>query len=279
MCFDRASVCSPWRFGVRVFVPSLCVVIVVLATRPPGKSDQTAISGIITDFLHSPFDSVSEPLDLLFVGQTPGARVKLFSVGVSIGSGRIMSALSILYAVAYPHDESSKLSEEEFLSIGKELMALMSMKATCQPEPDIIAQVGKSISKKCRMAERTRPNAIQLHTAFSRVLRHKRSTGDKRPELTILGEIIKQYNQKQPAKAKVTSDERDALLMLHEQLAQFRQALSEHWLNFPVASSGVPVSYLALPWLRESYEPPIKKAENPRHHAFNTSSKGKIFCG
>ena len=43
-----------------------------------GPSDQNVILGIISDFLHSPFRSFENPLDLWFHGLVPGAEIKPF---------------------------------------------------------------------------------------------------------------------------------------------------------------------------------------------------------
>jgi hypothetical protein len=113
-------------------------------------------------------------------------------------------------------------------------MALMSIKATCVPEDDIEGQVCKSPSKKFRFVERPRPSAIQLHTAFSRIVTFRKGNGEKKPTTTLLAQVMASYNVQQTAKGKISSDERDAVLMLQEQVPAFREALSVHWLNFPV---------------------------------------------
>ncbi len=96
---------------------------------------------------------------------TPGDALPLFSTGISIGSAKTMAALSILYAVCYGCSGVQAMPDEEYSAIGKELMALMSIKATYVPEDSVEGQVGKSLSKKLRFTDRPRPSAIQLHTA------------------------------------------------------------------------------------------------------------------
>ena len=240
-----------------------------------GKSDQAVINNIIADFLAKPYDSVTDPLDVLFTNLPPGEVVPLFSVGMSIGSGKFMAALSILWAVCRGCPGVSEFTEEELTSIGAELLSLMNMKATYQPGKDIEDQVEISISKKIRLAKRAHPNPIQLYVAFIRVVSHKKSLGDKRPSNTILADIIKKYNKKQTNSSKISADERDAVLMLSNQLPKFRDDLLKHWLNFPCKDSGVPVSFLANNWLSDLYEPAMNKKTSPRHYDMAKNSLEK----
>lgn len=62
---------------------------------------------------------------------------------------------------------------------GKELAALMAMKAMTDPGEDIEDQVNKTLSKKIRVADRSRPHVIQLWTAFQRTVQWRRSKGEK----------------------------------------------------------------------------------------------------
>ena len=218
---------------------------------------------------------MSDPLDLLFMNLTPGDVIPLFSIGICIGSAETMSALSILFVACYGCSGVGEMPDAEYVAIGHHLMALMSIKATCMPEDDIEGQVCKSLSKKLKFVERPRPSAIQLQTAFSRIVTFRKSSGEKRPTTTLLAQVMASYNAKQTTKGKIYSDERDAVLMLHEQVPAFREALSAHWLNFPVKCSGVPTSFLSGSWLTSTYEPPMKKKENPKHYdiAKNTPEK------
>ena len=186
-----------------------------------------------------------------------------------------MAMLSILYAACYGCSGVTEMPDEELDAIGKHLMALMIVKASYLPESDIIGQVTKSISKKLKFTNRPRPSAIQLFTAFSRIVSHKKGSGDKRPTSTILAQTVVQYNSKQTSNGKISTDERDAVLMLQEQLPAFIETLSAHWLNFPVKCSGVPTSFLSSRFLTGTYEPPLKKKETPKHYEMARSTPEK----
>jgi hypothetical protein len=169
-----------------------------------GKSDQNVINTIVVDFLHSPFRSHEEPLYVLFLSS--GVAIQLFSVGISVESAKGMAALSILHVVTRQFKD---FDEGEFRSIAPELFALCVMKATTDPADDIFSQIKRTIGKKTRVADRSRPHPIQMEMAFNRVLVDLQAKGDKRKPSTILAAIIKDYNTSQPAKSKLNSDERD----------------------------------------------------------------------
>ena len=75
-------------------------------------------------------------------------------------------------------------------AINDHLMALISVKATYVPETSIDAQVMKSLSKKRRFVDRPHPNAIQLLTAFMRIVSFKQGNGDKKPTSSLAGHHI-----------------------------------------------------------------------------------------
>ena len=74
---------------------------------------------------------------------------------------------------------------------GKELAALMAMKAMSDPGDDIEDQVNKTLSKKIRVADRSRPHVIQLWTAFQRTVQWRRSKGEKKPLPMVMAQVIK----------------------------------------------------------------------------------------
>ena len=229
-----------------------------------GPSDLVAILGVVADFLHKPYNSVEDPLDVWFHNLVAGSVVPAFSIGYSVGMAKSMAALAILYSTQKLEAEGS-LTADEFAAMGPQIAALLSIKAMTDPGASIEDQVSKSISKKLRVTDRPRPQAIQLHTAFSKVVHHRRATGDTRPESQLLALAIKNFNAQQIAKNRVTADEREAILNLHGQTPGFRKLLAEHWQTFPVPCSAVPVSLLSKAWHGNTYEPQsVKKSVSPR---------------
>ena len=93
-----------------------------------GKSDQNVINTIVVDFLHGPYRSHEDPMDVLF-GST-GVHILPFSVGISVGSAKGMAALSILHAVT---SQIHQLDVVEVESVAPELFALCTVKAATDP--------------------------------------------------------------------------------------------------------------------------------------------------
>lgn len=232
-------------------------------TLDAGPSDLVVILNVIADFLHKPYNSVEDPLDLWFHSLQANSVVPAFGIGYSVGMAKSMAALAILFAVQ-ALEKSGQLSVQEFTTIAPEVTALLSMRAMTDPGSSIEEQVSKSISKKFRVTDRPRPHVIQLHTAFSKVVQHMRAAGDTKPESQLLALAIKTFNSKQTAKNRVQTDEREAILNLHNQTDTFRKTLAEHWQTYPVPYSAVPVSLLAKAWHSDSYDPPVKKSIAPR---------------
>ena len=169
-----------------------------------GKSGQANINACILDILHEPYNSTMDPLDLLFNGLPQGGTIPPFSMGYSIGMTKGVAAIAITYAVV-----KLKLEHSEMQTIQAELVALLAMRATCDPAADIEAQVNRSISRKIRASERPRPQVLQLHFAFERAMRSKKAKGDRRQDTALLGAIMETYNSSQASKNKLTCDERE----------------------------------------------------------------------
>ena len=223
--------------------------------RQLGKSDQNVINNVITEFLHNPYRSVEEPLDVLFLRSGGAGPIEPCTVGISIGSAKSVAALTILHVIL-----SNEFTDEEIGNIAQELGAMCVVRATTDPAADLFDQIRRTLGKKIRASERARPNPLQLEFAFTRVLDQKVAAGDKRPRSTIMVNIIKDYNGSQTGRSKLSPEERAAVQMLGDQQPGFKQLLKEHWRNYLVAHSAVPVSYLSCTWLGSGYEPAAKKS-------------------
>ena len=101
-----------------------------------GKSDQNVINTILVDFLHGPYRSHEDPMDVLF-GCT-GVDILPFSVGISVGSAKGVAALSILHAVT---SQFHQFDIGEVESVARELFALCTMKATTDPGDSVFSQI------------------------------------------------------------------------------------------------------------------------------------------
>ena len=111
-----------------------------------------------------------------------------FSTGDVIDVAKGVAAMAITYAVVM-----LKLEDPEVQTMQAELVALLAMRATCDPAADIEEQVNRSISRKIRASERPRPQVLQLYYAFERTMRSKRAKGDRRQDTALLGAIMKTY--------------------------------------------------------------------------------------
>ena len=156
-----------------------------------GPSDLNVILGIITDFLHKPYNSIEDPLDLWFHQLPAGTLIAPFSIGYSVRFGKASAALSILHAIIRLRS-SGGMGDAETDLIGPHIAALLSIKSMTDPATTIEEQVGKTIAKKFRVTDRPRPHALQLYSAFCKVMEFKRARPIYLPHpfmLSLIGRI------------------------------------------------------------------------------------------
>ena len=82
--------------------------------------------------------------------------------------------MSIVHAVIRLRSRGT-LSDDETIAIGAQVAALINIKSMTDPAPNIEDQVEKSIGKKLRVTDRPRPHALQLYTAFVKIMDYKKA--------------------------------------------------------------------------------------------------------
>ncbi len=133
--------------------------------------------------------------------------------------------------------------------------------------------MGRTLARKTRASDRPRPHILQMLTAFTRSLHSKRAKGDKRQDSTMMAAIIKECNQVQTAKQRLTSDKRDLLLAWSVKgLPDHVEGALEELTGQVFRCSGV---LLAKPFLSNSYEPPVRRATHPNMYAALSGSPEK----
>ena len=141
---------------------------------PLGPSDLNVILGIITNFLHEPYNSVEDPLDLWFHDLPKKDEIRPFSIGYSVGMGKASAAMSIIHGVLRLRS-LNEMSDDELVLVGAQVAALINIKSMTDPTPNIEQPVEKSIGKKFRVTDRPRPHALQLYTAFVKIMEYKKA--------------------------------------------------------------------------------------------------------
>jgi hypothetical protein len=146
---------APWFLGFRA------------SDAIKGKSKMPQIFKCLIDFLEKPYASTKDPLDVLMpVGAKIGSELPAFSVRHNLGFAKSLVTRVILFATVDMRWDDATI--KMFL---KELQALLSIECVYSPAPNPKDQMAKALGDKMMVAERTRPDVIQMsHAVQSREL-------------------------------------------------------------------------------------------------------------
>ena len=137
---------SPWQLG---FTTQHSV---------KGKSKLVYIMDTVDGFLKKPYDSKTEPLQVLFGPRsTVGTAVEDWSMVLSIGMGKASACRMILEAVCELNMDTESIKE-----IGSLLKALFRMRCTYDPADTEEEQIDRAFAARCRLTERPRPDPTMM---------------------------------------------------------------------------------------------------------------------
>ena len=222
-------------------VVELCVTPLMLGFTPEhavrGKSKMVCILDTIGNFLARSYQSVKEPLDIIYAPEAmAGQQVDDFSMVHSIGFSKSLACKAILNAVYH-----IGLSDDDFRHILPRIKALLRMKAIYDPGCDGEDQLNKSLAGKMRMSERPRPDPLQMYHVF--LCAAKRAGLEY---LKAIGPNIKAHNSKEvQAGSQISSNEEQFLKNVHGQNSKFRAIVDYHWQNFKIAESALPLTVIS----------------------------------
>jgi len=202
-----------------------------------GKSKFIHILDTVHNFLNKPYNSIREPLDLLFEPSAqPGSPVAPWSMHHSVGAGKSSAARIILEAVC-----SLTLSDAEVAAIGLQIKALLRMRAIYDPAPTDEEQLLRAMAAKAQQAERPRPDPLMWWGRWSRVLAVQGLIFNE-----VIAMKIKEYNRDKSDGVGITADEAAVITYLPFQSPEFTQLLEYHWQNYKVRQSAVTTKRLNM---------------------------------
>ncbi|CAJ1363954.1 unnamed protein product, partial [Effrenium voratum] len=191
-----------------------------------GRSNMVNILETAFSILENTFNSVQNPLDLLFSGTPIGD----FSVNFSVGLGRSLAIKMILLAMV-------NLSNEELRAVFPVLRSLFTVKFTYNPAPNEEVQRHRSLSAKFQASESHRPDPIQIYHVLADSLAKA-----GQDVAAGLPRKIKEYNSLTSVQSQCISElEARVICLLPQQTVKFRETLAYHWQNYKNAESGVPM--------------------------------------
>ena len=210
-----------------------------------GPSKMVYILDTVSSFLSRPYMSEKEPLDLLFSKQSrPQEAVGSWSLVHAVGMGKSSAARIILECAV-----RLQLSDAELQQVAPCLQSLLRMHATYDPSGDEEQQFLDSLASKVQMAERARPDPLQVAARWSEVINAK---GDN--FASVIDARIKAFNQGRTDSVNIQPNERAFIKLYPHQADEFLKLLNYHWQNFKVAESAVPLKV----WLNPDLSPETK---------------------
>ena len=230
---------APWSFGL------------TKADAIKGKSRGNQIVDCLTNFLERPYSSATDPVDVLMPrGIAVGDEIPSFSVRHSIGFAKSLTARLILFSTV-----DMRWSDNDIQMFLPELQALFAIKAVYTPGVNSRDQVQRSIGGKFVLAERTRPDIVQItYTLRNRALDEALDFGQ------VLPQLIEEFQEDTMAAGRKFSDlESDALQCVPGLTDETLEKLDYHWQIYPMERSGFPLGYMATESLREGTQLPTSR--------------------
>ena len=221
-----------------------------------GKSRSNQITDCLTNFLERPYSSATDPVDVLMPrGIIVGAKIPVFSVRHSIGFAKSLTSRLILFATV-----DMRWSDTDIKLFLPELQALFAIKAVYTPGMNARDQIQKSIGGKFQLAERTRPDIVQItYTLRNRALDEGLDFARDLPK------FIQEFQEDTMAQGRKFSDlESEALLVVPGLTEDTLQKLDYHWQMYPMEKSGYPLGYMADESLREGTKIPASRVLEPK---------------
>ena len=201
-----------------------------------GKSKLVYIMDTVDNFLKKPYDSKTEPLQVLFGPRSQvGATVEDWSMILHIGMGKASAARMILEAVS-----EMNLDMETLRSIANILKALFRMKCTYDPADTEEEQIDRAFAGKCIVTERPRPDPIMMALKWNGIIQKQGLDFQS----VIDGKIAK-FNANKEEGFGVLDHEIAFVKAYPHQSEEYTTTLEKHWQNFKPPESAVPPKRLA----------------------------------
>ena len=209
-----------------------------------GRSNMVNILEIAFSILENTFNSVQNPLDVLF--PVPGgSRIEDFSVKFSIGFGRSLAIKMILLAIM-------DFQNDELLALFPVLCTLFTVKCTYNPAPTEDLQRHRSLAAKFQVSESVRPDPIQIYTLLADSI----AKSGQNVSAGLPGKI-KAYNSLTTVQSQSISElESRVICFLPQQTPKFVEVLKYHWQNYKNAESAVPMKLFDRSGMFGSEMPP-----------------------
>jgi hypothetical protein len=184
----------------------------------------------ITDFLEAPYDSVENPLSLIFgLGAVEGQNVPDFSLRTKIGMSKGLCIKAILLGAV-----NCDLTDDELKEMLPRFQSYYSVRCIFKPEGNEKDEKFSALQSKMLEGSRPRPDCFQGYATFS-----SQASSDGLEIDVALDQYFLEFEGGSDNSNKHWSDlEKHIIRALHTMTEAGRKAVSYHWDNFPAKQSG-----------------------------------------
>ena len=184
----------------------------------------------ITDFLEAPYDSMNNPMSLIFaLGSVAGQNVPDFSLRTKIGMSKNLSIKAILLAAV-----NTNLTDDEVKELLPTFQSYFSVRCLFKPEANEKDEKFSALQTKMLEASRPRPDCFQAYATFS-----TQAQLDGLEINTALDDYFDVFESSSDNSNKHWSElEKHIIRALPTLSEEGRQVVSYHWDNFPAKQSG-----------------------------------------
>ena len=223
----KHMICEPWQFGFST------------AAALKGRSAMSAIWDISAQFLESPFESASQPIEVLMpLSSAVGEPIREFGLIHRVGFGKTLAAKLVIISVL-----GANLSDQELGNISKEIQALYCFHCIYSPAATFAHEISKSLLSKMQAAERQRPTPVQvLHAFKSRVASE---SGDASKLSELISSYFDDFQDTLSEAKKFTANEKAVVQWLATISPGLLKKIEYHWTTYKVQESALPLGRLA----------------------------------
>lgn len=183
----------------------------------------------VNDFLEAPYNSVENPLSLIFgLGAVEGQHVQDFSLRTKLGMSKGLCIKAILLGAV-----NCNLTDDEVKEMMPHFQSYFAVRCIFKPEGNEKEEKFGALQSKMLEASRPRPDCFQGFATFS-----IQATTDGLEILVALEQYFNEFETSSSNVNKQWSDlEKHIIRALPTMTEAGRKAVAYHWDNFPVKQS------------------------------------------
>ncbi|CAL1141367.1 unnamed protein product [Cladocopium goreaui] len=203
--------------------------------------------------------------------------VRRFSVGVSIGSSVTMACHLCAWAVL-KLGLLDELAADVKKELAKRLIGVLCLYGTCDAKENAEAQTMESLRVKTDASARSRPSVYNIHFMLDKVVCHKQKMGSRKARQDLFQESVTKHNRTAVGKAKLNTQEVQALYFYDQAPATIQRMLKLIWGTQNPSQTAVPLTLVGRDFLlpKKSMSSKFPADTNPLWHEISKHTWDKV---